>query len=117
MSVQVLSLWHGQMLVSTRPESMADIARRVADSHRLSVADIRGPCRERSYAVARQEFCFEARKQLRWSFPQIGRFLNRDHSTVIHAVTAHQDRMNGKPDLRGRRKRASPITCEAAVTM
>lgn len=47
--------------------------------------EIRGPCRRRDLVKARREFAFWAR-QAGASLPEIGRCLNRHHTTVMHLL-------------------------------
>lgn len=47
---------------------------------------LRSRTRVRRVCVVRQAMCFIMRKRTKWSYPQIGRYLNlTDHTTVIHA--------------------------------
>ena len=53
--------------------------------------------KSRTYAVAhaRQEMAYMLKKQFDASFPAIGRILGGiDHTTVMHGIKRHQDRMN-----------------------
>jgi len=77
-----------------------EIERQVAARHGVSVAELRGPCRARRVAWPRQELMWRARRETRLSLPQIGERLGgRDHTTVIHGVRAHQDRLDRARDL------------------
>lgn len=82
------SLWRGAV---TRPPTMAGIAAEVAVQHRVTVADIRGPSRVRGLVRARQEFMARA-----WVAGKtkcaIGRYLGRDHTTVIYGLRVHLTR-------------------------
>jgi len=69
------------------------IAQRVADKHRLTVADLKGPSRERRIAWPRQELMAELYATGRLSYPVIGAFLGgRDHTTVMYGVRRHHER-------------------------
>lgn len=61
---------------------LAEIAR----EHGVTVADITGPSRSLKLIPARFHACFEMRHRLEMSVTEIGRRVNRDHSTVIHAL-------------------------------
>lgn len=75
----------------------ADIMRQVGDKHGVSVAELLSPARSRCPAWARQEVMYRARRETSLSLPQIGQRLgNRDHSTVLHGVRAHEKRMGGE---------------------
>jgi chromosomal replication initiator protein len=60
------------------------IAARVAERHRVSVKALRGSSRVRNVAWARQVAMSVARAA-GFSFPQIGAYFGRDHSTVMHS--------------------------------
>lgn len=60
------------------------IAALVAERYRLSVKALRGPSRVRNVARARQVAMSVARAA-GFSFPQIGAFFGRDHTTVMHS--------------------------------
>jgi hypothetical protein len=60
-------------------------------SHRLTVTPqcLLSYARPMGYARARQELYYLLWKSLpHWSLPQIGRFMSRDHTTVIHGIQA-----------------------------
>jgi chromosomal replication initiator protein len=62
------------------------IAERVAERFRVPVKALRGPSRVKNVAWARQVAMTVARGA-GFSFPQIGAFFGRDHSTVMHSCT------------------------------
>jgi chromosomal replication initiation ATPase DnaA len=72
----------------------------VADERGVSPDEITGRGRTQKVAHARQEVMWRARQVLRpdgsprYSFPFIGRELNRDHTTVVHGVAAHEARVS-----------------------
>lgn len=82
-----------QRRVAERMErtTMASLLEGVAFRYGLTVADLKGPRYTWRLAHPRQEFMYEARL-IGKSYPQIGRFLGRDHTTVIHGVRAHLKR-------------------------
>jgi chromosomal replication initiator protein len=51
-----------------------------------------GPSRERWVVEARQGLMWVLRNRLGLSFPEIGRAMKRDHSTVVHGVKAEERR-------------------------
>ena len=79
----VLSLWHGRIAIP--PRTMAQILSEVAEQFNVSVADLKGPARFRCIVYPRQDAMWRMVNEGRWSLPQIGRFFNRDHTTVIWA--------------------------------
>lgn len=84
----VLSLWKGRI-----PQSMAGIALHVAESHGLTVEDLKLRCSVHEIAHPRQEAMWRMRQTGRFSLPQIGRFFDRDHTTVLWAVRAYERRL------------------------
>jgi len=69
------------------PPRIAKIIRDVAGERGVRVAEILSPCRRRPVAYAR----WEAMRRVRAlaptpSYPRIGRWFGRDHSSVIYAM-------------------------------
>lgn len=91
----VLSLWRGLIPAAPKFTRMADVVEWVAAKHGISIEDLKGPSRVRSFAYARQEAMWEMCQTGRWSTTLIGRFLGgRDHTTVMHGRDAHQARLD-----------------------
>lgn len=87
----LLSIWRGEI---NEPRTMRDVAEAVARRHGMHLRDLTGPCRSAACVKARHEAFYEIRRQLDRSLPQIGRFFgNRDHSTVLHGIRRHEQRM------------------------
>ena len=81
---------------------MSDVAQILAQKHNgISLQILRGPTRHNSHVVVRHEFCYLAMQSGLWSLSQVGRFINRDHTTVIHAVNAHCYKNNLKHPITG----------------
>lgn len=83
------------------PDTMASIARVVAEKHGLTVADLKGPARKRQISWPRQEAMWRMRQvrrsdgSPRYSTSQVGDFLGwRDHTTVVHGEREHQKRLD-----------------------
>jgi chromosomal replication initiator protein len=81
----------------TSGQSARRIKIEVADKHGLRVADLEGPCRVRRFAHPRQEAMARVRRETakgRASLAWVGRqFGGRDHTTVLHALAAHDIRV------------------------
>lgn len=100
----VRSLWHGELrFVALRDHpdepvddrlTMATILADVAIEHGIDVRVLKGVSRTKHVAHARQQAMAEMRATGLFSLPQIGAFLGRDHSTVLHGVRAHAKRAN-----------------------
>lgn len=79
------------------------IVARVAGLRGLRPEDLYGTSTIRRVAHARQEAMWEMRKWKRangthyYSLPRIGTQLQRDHSTVLHGIRRHEERLaNGE---------------------
>ena len=71
------------------------ILREVAAKHNLRVFDLKSVRRRRDLVKARHEAAYRIHKETTFSLPQIGRILgDRDHTTILHAVRAHQKRID-----------------------
>ena len=71
-----------------RPITPALILDATADMFGLSIEDLRGKSRSRPLVTARQIAMYVLREMTDFSYPAIGReFGDRDHTTVMHAVT------------------------------
>lgn len=74
------------------PPRVLDVIRDVARTHNVSVDSVLSPSRLKRFVVPRQQAMWRVRA-MRWpvirghpSYPQIGRWFNRDHTTILHAV-------------------------------
>lgn len=91
--MMVLSLWRGLIEPPPPPVGrMREIATEVAARHSLTLGDLSGRSTCRHIAVARQEAMWEVWTATNFSFPRIGAFFNRDHTTVLHNVRVHARR-------------------------
>ena len=52
----------------------------------ISKNDILSTNHQRSIVEARQVFCYLAKKNTEYSLTDIGRFINRNHATVIYSI-------------------------------
>ena len=67
------------------PRDLAELVVSYADDERLAVSTLRSASRRSRLVKARQHVAAEARRR-GYTFWQIARALNRDHSTIVHAV-------------------------------
>ncbi len=67
-------------------------AEQIAVLHGLTLSEINDPAAKRRYARTRQHVMHALMATGRYSSTSVGRFLNRDHSTVLHGVRAHERR-------------------------
>lgn len=66
------------------------IAIEVCEKHHVTLAELQSPLRYKPIVRARWELMARAYSETGASFPAIGRFLNRDHTTVMHGVLKHK---------------------------
>lgn len=76
-------------LLDGRPP-ISEICRKVAEKHGFELGDLAGDTRAVPVVLARREACWECYTKHHYGSSMIGRFLRRDHSTVLTAVKAHQ---------------------------
>lgn len=95
----VLSLWRGPLPVAPQPRTMFRILLEVGIKRRVSTADLLGPSRLQEHVRPRHEAMWAMRQvtwadgSQRYSLPTIGRFFNRDHTTVLSGVRRHAERI------------------------
>jgi chromosomal replication initiator protein len=77
-------------------KELTEILQRVCDSSGIMPHDIISKNRKREIVIARQLFCYITIKYFNYTLVQVGRFLNRHHSTVIHSVNAYTDYLQMK---------------------
>jgi chromosomal replication initiator protein len=75
------------------------IQKEIADYFGNSLADLRGPKRKSSIVFPRQLAMFITREITQFSQIEIGQAFNRDHSTVIHACNAIEEKIKADPTL------------------
>ena len=59
----------------------------------ISLDEIRGERKTRRLFIPRQEICYRVYANTGLSWTQIGRLINRDHTTVIHSVRRYEQRL------------------------
>jgi chromosomal replication initiation ATPase DnaA len=62
-----------------------DLVKECSTLFKVHVRDLMGPYRY-DFVVRARQALFLALRRRGWSYPDIGWFLKRDHSTVIHGV-------------------------------
>jgi len=78
--------------------TMTDIARDFEVKRNIDIEIIKSRERLHKIAVLRQELMWTLRQvkingRPRYTYPQIAKFLRRDHTTVVHGVKAHEQRI------------------------
>lgn len=84
---------HDYLLGNKISRPLHDILADVCSRHRISSADILSPRRFRNLVYARQEAWWLAYTQSEASYPAIGKFFNRDHTTVMFGIRRHAERI------------------------
>ncbi len=85
---------HDILKAHDRRVTIDEIQRKVAEHYNIRLTDMASPRRARSVARPRQVAMFLAKQLTSRSLPEIGRkFGNRDHTTVMHAVSRVGDLM------------------------
>jgi chromosomal replication initiator protein len=83
--------------------NIGDIIKLVAHDYNLTVADLKGPRRQRNITLPRQVAMLLARELTECSLPQIGKaFGGRDHTTVINSLKRMELFSRTKPELNDR---------------
>lgn len=77
------------------------IMRDVCRKHGLTMEELRGTTRRRDIVHARQECFYRMRTEVTalgrpLSLPRIARLFGRDHSTIVHGIERHAQRMVSK---------------------
>lgn len=104
----VLMLRHQvAVLQAARPASIGRLLDAVAAEFGVAAADLLGPRRFPRLSLPRQVVMFLASERLDRTLGQIGRALNRDHTTVLHGVTSIRRRMGADPDFAARVERVA----------
>lgn len=66
----------------------------VCAMHGVTIPEVMGQSRNRQVVACRHEIFYRLSKESGFSLPQIGsRFGGRDHTTVLHGIRKHQERM------------------------
>lgn len=66
------------------------ILHETAQRHLVAVDEIRSACKLRHVVRARWEVAYRLRYELQIPYKTIGRFLRKDHATIIHACRSHK---------------------------
>lgn len=72
----------------------------VEDRTGVSPFEILGPYRYADVVHARHLAMWLVRHRWSWSYPQIGKAFDRDHTSVMHAVSRIDGARRANPDLR-----------------
>ncbi len=73
----------------------------IAGQYQVTINDLQSKSRKQSITFPRQVCMYLARKQTEFPLSDIGRALNRDHSTVVHAVRTITNKIARDGSTRG----------------
>jgi DNA-binding NarL/FixJ family response regulator len=71
----------------------------------VPLEDVVGPSHGRVFVEARREFVKRARRELKVSYPVIGRAMNRDHTTALHLYNTEPVLLKSQTGALSRRER------------
>ncbi len=69
--------------------TVQSLIREVAEKYKIPTALMLQDSRTRPLVFARQELFYRCVMEKGWSYARIGRYFDRDHTTVLHGVRAH----------------------------
>jgi len=75
-----------------RPMTIDEVARRICRVTGITHAEIVSNRRAKNIMFARQAICYWAVRRTEKSLPQIGRYLSRDHTSVMHGRDVYVDK-------------------------
>lgn len=80
-------------VVAKRPIfTMRNCLRAVCQVYGVTADEIKGRSRKQCIVVPRNHFCWVVyRNRIDVSYPMIGRFLKKDHTTIIHGVEKFEE--------------------------
>lgn len=81
-----------------RPFFKSEVIAEVAQAFKVPVYDMTGPARNRSVVNARAVVA-KALRVRGMSTPQIGKTLNRDHSTIVYLLQTFAKRAERSPEM------------------
>lgn len=82
----------GRPMAKSRADVVKIVLNEIAERHCVARELLASDLRSNHLVKARQEAYFEL-YSLGFSSSHVGRILNRDHSTVLHGIKCHKDRM------------------------
>ena len=85
---------------STRLATPETIISKVSEYFSVDIVDLRGKSKQKELAIARQVTMYLIRELTDLSLPEIGKFLGRDHSTVLYGWRTISTRMATDHELR-----------------
>lgn len=75
-----------------RVASITEVLHFVARATGISIEEITGRSRSKTNACARHVAAYVLREHRHMSYPEIGKVLDRDHTTVMHSIESMEER-------------------------
>ena len=79
--------------------SMDALARAVANNFKIPIGDLKGKSRIKEVTIARHIAMYMSHKILKKTLEEIGKFYDRDHTTVIHGVKKIEEQIKENPQV------------------
>lgn len=77
-------------------EKLSDrILREVCERHKIDLHDVLSNRRTKNLVTARFEIAFRLKSETLFSLPQIGKIMNRDHTSILHAIRRYEAHRDG----------------------
>lgn len=83
-----------------------DVAEQIATIYGLTREDLLGKCRDAIHVEARLAL-YRKLRDAKWSYPMIGEFVGRHHTTIMYALGANEASMLKKTSRRQASKAAA----------
>lgn len=80
--------------------TMREILVEVSREYQIAISDILSNRRNKEVAIARQAVMYRCKTETPNSYPAIGRFLHKDHTSVLHGVRKHAARIAASQSLK-----------------
>ncbi len=77
------------------------ILAQIADRYEISVEDLKSTKRTKQIAMPRHIAIYLIREMTNMSFPQLGKFFGRDHTTVLNSYQTVEEKMKSDPFFEG----------------
>jgi hypothetical protein len=73
---------------------MRQVVKEMAEKHNMSVETLMSATRIMSIVRARQEAMYHIKMETGCSFLELARFFRKDHTTIMHGIERHLERIN-----------------------
>jgi chromosomal replication initiation ATPase DnaA len=88
---QVFEEIRASVMDNRKVYSMKRCFHSVCSWYALTAEELKSRSREQRIVIPRHHFCWAVyRNRIDVSYPMIGRYLNRDHTTVVHSVNTFE---------------------------